>query len=151
MIKRGTATGEDLSTSGKQAGRGSTEEQAYRRRGILFARLSRMCRPVSSGSFTRRGAIKIVLTCGAIPYPTPISERLKSLPGPHSARTTIDRSPTVPLRFARQSPGRCPPEIWVEMSGEEGYNIAIRWQSKEIAARGRAYKAEAVNLASVSL
>ena len=98
----------------------------------------------------QRGAIKIVLTCGAIPYPTPISERLKSLPGPHSARTTIDRSPTVPLRFARQSPGRCP-EIWVEMSGEEGYNIAIRWQSKEIAARGRAHKAEAVNLASVSL
>ena len=30
MTKRGTATGEDLSTSGKQAGRGSTEEQAYR-------------------------------------------------------------------------------------------------------------------------
>ena len=151
MIKRGTATGEDLSTSGKQAGRGSTEDQAYRR-GILFARLSRMCRPVSSGSFTRRGAIKIVLTCGAIPYPTPISERLKSLPGPHSARTTIDRSPTVPLRFARQSPGRCPRKYGWEISGEEeGYNIAIRWQSKEIAARGRAYKAEAVNLASVSL
>ena len=31
MTKRGTATGEDLSTSGKQAGRGSTEEEAYRR------------------------------------------------------------------------------------------------------------------------
>ena len=115
-----------------------------------------MCRPVSSGSFTRRGAIKIVLTCGAIPYPTPISERLESLPGPHSARTTIDRSPPVPLRFARQSPpkqmpapgniGKC---LVKNSSEEEGYRYPVAKQRDR--GEGRAHKAEAVNLASVSL
>ena len=145
MTKRGTATGEDLSTSGKQAGRGSTEEEAYRR-GILFARLSRMCRPVSSGSFTRRGAIKIVLTCGAITYPYPISERLKSLPGPHSARTTIDRSPlSASLRPPKQMPapgnvGKC---LVKNSSEEEGYRYPVAKQRDR--GEGRAHKAEAVN------
>ena len=82
----------------------------------------------------------VMLTCGAIPYPTPIHERLKSLPGPHSARTTIDRSPTVPLRFAPPKQMHAPGNINMEMSGEGEGRWNPIFQEKEgrtIRSRGR--------------